>query len=119
MENPEGKAGEAGCRCREVAGEGCGLKKVLGLVGGPWKVLILCVLNEIGEPVRYSVLRKGIYGITSRMLASSLRELESDGLVIRRQYMAVPLWVEYEVSPKEKTLVPILMELGRWGRENL
>ncbi len=104
--------------CDEIAGEGCGLKKVLNIVGGKWKIMILCVIDN-NEVVRYGDLRRSVYGITNTMLAQSLKELENDGLVCRRQYDEMPVRVEYSLTGKAKSMIPILLELKRWGDENL
>ncbi len=104
--------------CETVGGEGCGLKKVIDLVGGKWKIMILCVIDR-DEVVRYGDLRRTIYGITNTMLAQSLKDMESDGLVIRKQYDEMPVRVEYSLSEKAKSLIPILLELKRWGESNL
>ena len=104
--------------CETVGGEGCGLKKVINIVGGKWKIMILCVIDR-DEVVRYGDLRRSIYGITNTMLAQSIKDMESDGLVIRKQYDEMPVRVEYSLSEKAKSLIPILLELKRWGESNL
>ena len=104
--------------CETVGGEGCGLKKVINIVGGKWKIMILCVIDR-DEVVRYGELRRAIYGITNTMLAQSLREMENDGLVIRKQYDEMPVRVEYSLSKKAETLIPILLELKKWGESNI
>ena len=104
--------------CETVGGEGCGLKKVINIVGGKWKIMILCVIDR-DEVVRYGELRRAIYGITNTMLAQSLREMENDGLVIRKQYDEMPVRVEYSLSEKAETLIPILLELKKWGESNI
>lgn len=104
--------------CDELAGEGCGLKKVLNIVGGKWKIMILCVIDKEGT-VRYGDLRRSVYGITNTMLATSLKEMENDGLVERKQYMEMPVRVEYSLTPKAESIVPILLQLKKWGEENL
>ncbi len=101
-----------------IAGPGCALKKVLDVVGGKWKILLLCALDE-GGTLRYGELRRRVYGITNTMLSASLRELESDGLVLRRQYPEMPVRVEYSLTGKGASLIPILLELKGWGDENL
>ena len=65
--------------CEDIAGNGCGLKRVLNILGGKWKILILCVIDN-KEVVRYGDLRREVYGITNTMLANSLKEMEQDGL---------------------------------------
>ena len=104
--------------CDTVGGEGCGLKKVINIVGGKWKIMILCVIDR-DEVVRYGDLRRTIYGITNTMLAQSLKDMEGDGLVIRKQYDEMPVRVEYSLSEKAKSLIPILLELKKWGENNL
>ncbi|SEK52156.1 transcriptional regulator, HxlR family [Pseudobutyrivibrio ruminis] len=104
--------------CDEIAGEGCGLKKVLNIVGGKWKIMILCVIDN-NEIVRYGDLRRSVFGITNTMLAQSLKELENDGLVHRTQYDEMPVRVEYTLTDKAKSMIPILLQLKKWGEENL
>ena len=104
--------------CENIAGEGCGLKRVIDIVGGKWKIMILCVIDN-NEVVRYGELNRAVHGITNTMLANSLKELEADGLVERKQYDEMPVKVEYNLTNKAKTLIPILLELKKWGEENL
>ena len=104
--------------CGNIAGEGCGLKKIIDIIGGKWKIMILCIIDK-EEVVRYGDLKRSVYGITNTMLANSLKELESDGLVLRKQYDEMPVRVEYSLSRKAKSLIPILLELKKWGESNL
>ena len=104
--------------CEDIAGKDCGLKRVIDTVGGKWKIMILCVIDK-NEIVRYGELRRSIHGITNTMLANSLKELESDGLVERKQYDEMPVRVEYNLTEKTKSLIPILLELKKWGEDNL
>lgn len=68
--------------------------------------------------MRYNALRGKVQGITNTMLASSLKALERDGLIRRRQYMEMPLRVEYTIEEKGRQLIPILFQLARWGLQN-
>ncbi len=104
--------------CEDLAGQNCGLKKVIDIVGGKWKIMILCVMDKEGT-IRYGDLRRRVYGITNTMLANSLKEMEEAGLVDRKQYMEMPVRVEYSLTKKAESIVPILLELKRWGEENL
>ena len=101
-----------------IAGEDCGLKKILNIIGGKWKIMILCVIDR-EEIVRYGTLRRSVFGITNTMLANSLKELENDGMVIRKQYDEMPVRVEYSLTDKAKSLIPILLELKKWGEVHL
>ncbi|MGV8907189.1 MAG: winged helix-turn-helix transcriptional regulator [Acetobacterium sp.] len=100
------------CPCQEK----CPLSSAIGIIGGKWKIPILCSLYHDG-PTRYNALRKKINGVTNTMLASSLKELEANGLVLRTQYNEMPLRVEYELTETTNVLLPILEKLSAWGME--
>ncbi|MGE4354336.1 MAG: winged helix-turn-helix transcriptional regulator [Oscillospiraceae bacterium] len=92
----------------------CPLESALKLIGGKWKIPILCALHQDGT-TRYNELKRKINGITNTMLASSLRELEEDGLICRKQYMEMPVRVEYTLNNSCQDLLPILKLLAQWG----
>lgn len=104
--------------CETVGGEGCGVRKVLNVIGGKWKILILCAMNGHAS-MRYGELRRTIVGITNTMLAQSLHEMEADGLILRRQYDEMPVRVEYSLTEEAASLIPILLELKDWGVKHL
>ena len=104
--------------CDDIAGAGCGLKKVLDLLGGKWKILILCVIDREGV-ARYGELKRAVPGITNTMLANSLKEMEESGFVARRQFAEMPVRVEYSLTQKAETIIPILLDLKRWGEKHL
>lgn len=89
------------------------------IVGGRYKLHILCVLNR--GPHRYgeigrSLLHGGLgRAITPRILSRELKELEQRGLISRREYPVVPRKVEYSLTERGRTLVPVLAEIVRWG----
>lgn len=97
------------CPCMEE----CPLNLALRLIGGKWKMQILCSLHNNG-PTRYNRLKRSLDGVSNTVLAGALKELESDGLVVRREYLEVPVRVEYEIAPRSRPLIPILDDLGRW-----
>lgn len=102
------------CPCTDQ----CVLQSALECIGGKWKLPILCSLNINGNS-RYNSLLHNVQGISNTMLSQSLRELEKDGLVVRREYLEVPVRVEYELSERARKLQPILQKLILWqlGRE--
>ncbi|RJE48945.1 HxlR family transcriptional regulator [Dehalobacter sp. MCB1] len=102
------------CRNNCPCMEDCPLGSALRLIGGKWKVPILCALNQDGI-TRYNELKRKIRGITNTMLASSLKELEEDGLIYRKQYMEMPVRVEYALTDLCSDLMPILKQLAHWG----
>lgn len=71
-----------------------------------------------GYKLRYSELKKGVEGITQRMLTRTLRNLERDGLVIRHYYPEVPPRVEYELSIMGASMLPALEGFTSWIRNN-
>ena len=98
------------CPCPDA----CPLQRAMEMIGGKWKLAILCSLSVDG-PVRYNDLKRKIAGISNTMLAKSLKELEADGLVHREEHLEVPIRVEYTPSLKARTLAPILMQLAQWA----
>lgn len=94
----------------------CPLQKAMDILGGKWKISILCSLAMEGA-TRYNELRRRMGGISNTMLAKSLKELEDAGLVIRHEYLEVPVRVEYEITESTKTLLPILSQLGGWAAQ--
>lgn len=96
----------------------CRLKKILKIIGGKWKISIICSIYS-SDVIRYGELKRKINGITNTMLANSLHELEKDGLISRKQYDEMPVRVEYELTARCKSLIPILFELNSWVEENI
>jgi DNA-binding HxlR family transcriptional regulator len=94
--------------------EQCPLESALHLIGGKWKIPILCALHQDGA-TRYNELKRKVRGITNTVLAGSLKELEEAGLVNRRQFAEIPVRVEYSLTGACTDLVPILNQLAHWG----
>ena len=92
----------------------CPLEYGLEIFGGKWKSRVICVLNEKGL-LRYSGIRKEMMNITDAVLASTLKELINDGLVSRKQYDEIPPKVEYSLTEKGKSVVPILQSICKWS----
>ncbi|PAF32667.1 helix-turn-helix domain-containing protein [Paenibacillus sp. 7516] len=89
----------------------------VSVIGGKWKMVILYLLAE-GQTVRFNDLKRQIGAITYKMLSSQLKELEADGLVNRKEYPQVPPKVEYSLTAKAESLLPIMEELCEWGVKN-
>ncbi|MDH6253801.1 DNA-binding HxlR family transcriptional regulator [Chryseobacterium sp. H1D6B] len=94
----------------------CDLTYAVCKIGGRWKLLILCKL-ENGK-LRFSELRDRISGITERMLTLQLRELEKEGLVKRTVHAQVPPRVDYELTEIAEELIPIWKQLENWGKKH-
>lgn len=96
----------------------CPIRFTINMIGGKWKLLILWELHT-SKAVRFNELKRSIYGITNTMLSKSLEEMQSHDLVNRTQYNEMPLRVEYSLTAKGKSLIPILMELSEWGTKQI
>ncbi len=94
----------------------CPLGLTLGVIGGKYKVMIIWFLYQ-NKILRYNELQKTIKDITPKMLISQLRELEDDGIIDRKVYPVVPPKVEYSLTAKGESLIPILLELRKWGEK--
>ena len=92
----------------------CPLEYGLDIFGGKWKSRIICVLAE-KQTLRYSALRSEMANIADAVLASTLKELMGDGLVARRSFDEIPPRVEYSLTEKGLSVVPILQSICRWA----
>lgn len=92
----------------------CPLEYGLQVFGGKWKSRIICVLAA-KETLRYSVLRKEMTNITDAVLASTLKELIANNIVERHSYDEIPPRVEYSLTEKGKSVVPILQSICKWS----
>ena len=92
----------------------CALQDALESIGGKWKLPVLCALMANGTS-RYNELLHSVRGISNTMLSQTLREMEKDRLILRREYLEVPVRVEYGVSEKGLKLRPILEALIAWS----
>lgn len=89
----------------------------LTIIGGKWKMTILYWLFEV-QPARYNELQRLIGSISHKILSSQLKELEKDGIIIRKEYPQIPPRVEYSLSEKGDSLFPLMEEVCRWGELN-
>lgn len=90
----------------------------ISLINGKWKMHILFWLWK-RDVLRYSDLKRALGKVTHKMLSNQLKELEHDGIVIRKEYPQVPPKVEYSLSETGKSMMPILSSLCKWGGEHI
>ena len=96
----------------------CPIVYALDMIGQKWKIPILWHLADEGT-LRYNELKRCIYGITNIMLTKSLQELEERGLVHREEYGTIPTKVEYSLTERGQTLIPLLKDFDKWGKEQV
>src|SRR5690349_14590008 len=96
----------------------CGIDAAMDVVSGKWKVLILWELHHHGVR-RFAELRRGLPGVSEKMLIKHLREMEEDGLVSRQVNAEIPKKVEYSLTADGISLNTALEPLGAWGTERI
>ncbi|MFF9670610.1 winged helix-turn-helix transcriptional regulator [Streptomyces eurythermus] len=96
----------------------CGTDAAMDIIDGKWKVSILWALGEEGAR-RFGELRRLLPGVTEKVLAAQLRELEADGIVHREDYAEVPPRVEYSLTGIGHQLNEALAPLGVWGKRHV
>lgn len=99
----------ANCKLEET-----GFNYTMSLIQGKYKMFILYTLMEF-EVVRFNEMQKYIGSITYKTLSTTLKQLEADGLVNRKEYPQIPPKVEYSLTEKGKSLIPILDNMCEWG----
>ena len=97
----------------------CPARELLDRIGDKWTMLIIGVLVASETPVRFTLLRRTINGISQKMLTQTLRQLERDGLVTRRVFPVIPPRVEYEATPLGRTLERPLGALSAWTEKHM
>ncbi len=92
----------------------CPLEYGMEIFGGKWNSRIICVLSE-KKTLRYSELKKELTDITDAVLASTLKSLIKNGIIEREQFNEIPPHVEYSLSKRGLSVVPILHEICQWA----
>lgn len=91
-------------------------REILDRIGDKWSLYIIATLAN--GPKRFNELKRGIDGISQRMLTLTLRGLERDGLITRTMYLTIPPRVDYELTELGRTLLKPVMALVDWANEN-
>lgn len=102
---------------RESVGEACPVRDLLSRIGDKWTVLVIVSLAHApGGRSRFSELKRNVEGISQRMLTTTLRHLERDGLLNRYFYPEIPPRVEYELTPVGKSVLELMQAFLDWVR---
>ena len=97
---------------KETVFTDCPIRNVLARISGKWSLLVLYTLDRNGmSPMRFNQLRRAIPDISQKVLTTTLRTLETDGLICRKVFAEVPPRVEYSLTERALTLIPL--EIGR------
>lgn len=97
--------------------DSCPITYTMNAIGGKWKPIILSRI-ELGIN-RFGQMQRSIPTISKQMLTAQLRELEEDGIILRKVFAEIPPRVEYSISENGKKLFPILEEMAKWGLSQL
>ncbi|MGR0160198.1 winged helix-turn-helix transcriptional regulator [Paenarthrobacter nitroguajacolicus] len=95
----------------------CPARQLLEAISSKWVTLVLLALEE--GPQRHSELRRHIPGASQKMLTSTLRTLERDGLVHREITASVPVRTDYGLTPRGRSLLPIIFDMKEWAEDNM
>ncbi len=95
-----------------------GFGYTLSIIGGKYKMTIMYWLSEYKEVMRFNELKRAIGTISFKTLSTTLKELEADQLILRKEYPQIPPKVEYRLSNRGKSLIPVLDMMCKWGEEN-
>lgn len=104
------------CISAEQLGE-TGFSYTLSLINGKYKMPILYTLMEFGV-VRFNAMKKYIGSISYKTLSATLKELERDALIVRTEYPQIPPKVEYALTERGRSLIPILDQMCEWGDQH-
>ncbi len=97
--------------------EESGFYYTMSLISGKYKMTVLYALSGYGV-MRFNEMQRFIKTISYKTLSATLKELEADQLIIRTEYPEVPPRVEYRLSPRGESLIPILQQMCYWGEDN-
>ncbi|MBD5355591.1 MAG: helix-turn-helix transcriptional regulator [Bacteroides sp.] len=98
--------------------ENCPMRNIVARFGNKWAMLILYIMYEEGT-IRFRDIIVRLPEISTKVLSKELKVLEEDGLIIRKAYAIVPPKVEYTLSARGASLIPIIVELYEWAKSNM
>ena len=105
---------------KETVFTDCPIRNVLARISGKWSLLVLYTLDRNGmSPMRFNQLRRAILDISQKVLTTTLRTLETDGLICRKVFAEVPPRVEYSLTERALTLIPLVDSLINWAADNM
>ena len=113
MRNKKGQCSSEGIKLEDT-----GYGYTLSVIGGKYKMIVLFWIVETGPALRFNDLKRKIGTISFKTLTSTLRELERDGIIQRKVYPQIPPKVEYSLTEKGKSLIPVMDAICDWGTAN-
>ena len=102
----------------EIVFKDCPIRNVLAHICGKWSLLVLYVINQ-NNNIRFNELHKSIPDISQKVLTTTLRGLETYGFVVRRAYAEVPPRVEYSLTDRARSFIPLMEKMIVWAQNNM
>lgn len=96
----------------------CPIRNVLAHVCSKWSLLVIYVMQQ-NCPIRFNALNKAIPDISQKVLTSTLRSLEADGFITRQVYAEVPPRVEYSLTDRARSFIPVVSDMILWAQNNM
>ena len=96
----------------------CPIRNVLAHICSKWSLLVIYVMHKSGN-IRFNALNKAIPDISQKVLTSTLRSLEADGFVRRQVYAEVPPRVEYSLTDRARSFIPVVENMIAWAMDNM
>jgi len=92
------------------------MHRSMAILGSKWKPIVIYALRE--RTARFGQLHASIGTISKKVLTSTLKELEADGILFREEFKELPPRVEYSITERGRTLIPIIIQLAQWDNEH-
>ena len=96
----------------------CPIRKVLARICDKWSLLVIYVMHQ-NDNIRFNALHRAIPDISQKVLTSTLRSLERDGFVTRQIYAEVPPRVEYSLTDRARSFIPLVEDMIAWAQDNM
>lgn len=96
----------------------CPIRNVLAHICSKWSLLVIYVMHN-NAPIRFNALNRAIPDISQKVLTSTLRSLERDGFITRQVYAEVPPRVEYTLTDRARSFIPVVDEMLMWAESNM
>ncbi len=96
----------------------CPIRNVLSHICGKWSLLVIYVMHQ-GDSIRFNALHRAIPDISQKVLTSTLRSLEADGFITRQVYAEVPPRVEYSLTDRARSFIPLVESMIAWAQNNM
>ena len=107
-----------GNQTTDLVFQDCPIRNVLAHICSKWSLLVIYVMHKNGN-IRFNALNRAIPDISQKVLTSTLRSLEADGFVTRHVYAEVPPRVEYSLTDRARSFIPVVENMIAWAMDNM